>query len=312
METRHIPVLPDECVAFLQCSTPGGIYVDATVGGGGHALRILQACPQISRLIGIDCDREAVERARQALAPYAEKTQVLHGNFRDAEPLLRGAGVSAIDGILFDLGVSTHQLTDPRRGFSFTREGELDMRMDTALPMHAGDILKTASVDELTDILKRFGEERWAARIALHIKEQSKQQPVTSTSRLAGIVAKAVPRRYHPARIHPATKTFQALRIFVNDELTSIQQGLDGVLHLLRKSGRICVISFHSLEDRIVKTTFNAWAKGCTCPPEIPRCVCGQKPRVRIVTKRPVRPAEAEREKNPRSRSACLRVAERL
>lgn len=311
MADEHISVLVRECTEYLNCA-PGGIYVDATLGSGGHARQILETCPDLQLLIGIDCDPEAIERAQAQLAPFAAKCRIIHGNFRNIQSLLARTGVSAIDGIVFDLGVSTQQLKDSRRGFGFTTDGELDMRMDPRLPQRAGDIVQHSSARQLEEILRTFGEERWARRIARRIRERSDRAPVRFAAELADIVAAAIPPGKRPDRIHPATKTFQALRIAVNDELGALQQGIEGACALLRPPGRMCVISFHSLEDRIVKRTYRDWARSCRCPPGMPVCACGARQRVRIVTGHPVTPSEDELLCNPRARSAKLRVCEKL
>lgn len=311
MAGQHISVLVREVAEFLQCRNDG-IYVDATLGSGGHALHLFRQYPGIGRLIGIDCDHEAVQRAAVVLREFSARTTVLQGNFRDLRELLAGIGVDRIDGIVFDLGVSTPQLKDPARGFGFSQEGILDMRMDRTQGVSAKDMLASVSERELTDILYRFGQERWAKRIARHIVRSRQQRPIQRTTELAGLVMEAIPRRYYPSKIHPATRTFQALRIAVNDELTSIERGLDAALDLVRPGGRICAISFHSLEDGIVKNRFRDWEKGCRCPSTIPVCVCGGKPRLRVITRRPVVPSARERDDNPSARSARLRVGERV
>ncbi len=311
MGTRHITVLLNECTAFMQCKK-GGTYVDATLGNGGHSLQLLQSYPDIHLLVGIDCDPQAVQRAQQNLAAFSEKATIVHGNFGDVKTVLATEGIHTIDGILFDLGVSTNQLKEPSRGFSFMLEGALDMRMNTSTPLTAGDILQQSSVEELSDLLRTYGEERWAKRIAGRIKEQSMRKPVESTRELADIVAQAIPAKHRPAKMHPATKTFQALRIAVNRELQVLEQGLDQAIELVNSGGRLCVISFHSLEDRIVKNRFKLWAKNCICPPRTPVCGCNHVQKATIVTKKPVVPSGEELQANPRARSAKLRVAQKL
>ncbi|MFC1592026.1 16S rRNA (cytosine(1402)-N(4))-methyltransferase RsmH, partial [Thermodesulfobacteriota bacterium] len=251
MNTRHIPVLLHETAALLNCRE-GGTYVDATVGSGGHALHLLQQHPGIKMLIGIDRDEEAIGRAQKKLEPFSHKAAVLHGNFKELKTILNRAGIDKADGILFDLGVSSPQLDDPARGFSFSAEGPLDMRMDRNTPMDAKELLEQLSARDIEDILRSFGEERWARRIARRIKEQQQQTPIETTTQLRDIVYRAIPAR-HAGKIHPATKTFQALRIAVNDELAAVASGLDDAIELLAPQGRLCAISFHSLEDRIVK-----------------------------------------------------------
>ncbi len=311
MDINHIPVLLNETLDHLNCKK-NGIYVDATLGHGNHALNILKKYPEIKMLIGIDQDTEAINRSKNKLKQYANKTTLLHGNFNSLNTILEESGIQNIDGILFDLGVSTAQLIDPSRGFSFKSEGPLDMRMDKNTPHNAEDLLIKLSTGELDDIFHNYGEERWAKRIAIRIKEHLKEKSIKTTRELADIVYSSIPKKFHPKKIHPATKTFQALRIAVNDELNSIDQGLDSALGVLNKGGRICVISFHSLEDRIVKNRFKDWATECICHKSIPVCVCSKKSTAKIITKRPVCPSEKEIGENPRSRSAKLRVAERI
>jgi 16S rRNA (cytosine1402-N4)-methyltransferase len=238
--------------------------------------------------------------------------QFVHGNFRDLKKLLLERGISSVQGILFDFGISTPQLDDPARGFGFARDGALDMRMDQSMPGTALDLLGRMTADELADVIYAYGEERFSRRIARSLKQAAQADPRLTTAAAAAAVSRAIPARFHPDRIHPATRTFQALRIAVNDELGAIEQGLDQSLDLLSSGGRVLAISFHSLEDRIVKNRFRSWEKSCSCPPELPQCVCGGASRLRAVTRKAVRPTEAEVRDNPRSRSARLRVGERL
>ena len=274
--------------------------------------QILEKYSEIKMLVGIDQDMEAIERTKNKLKPYLSKTKILHGNFSKLNTILEESGINNIDGILFDLGVSTAQLIDPLRGFSFKSEGPLDMRMNRDTPIRAKDLLIKLSAGELEDILRKYGEERWAKKIARRIKEHLSEKPINTTRELANLVSASIPKKFHPKNRHPATKTFQALRIALNDELSSIEKGLDNALSLLNKGGRICVISFHSLEDRIVKNRFKDWSTACTCPKEIPICVCNGKSKVKIITKKPVCPSENELMVNQRARSAKLRVAERI
>jgi 16S rRNA (cytosine1402-N4)-methyltransferase len=311
MVEHHVPVLLKETLALIDCR-PGGIYVDATLGDGGHAFQLLESCPSIKMLVGIDCDRQAVERARTRLQPFAGKVVILQGNFRQLKDLLAEAAINEVDGVLFDLGVSTTQLKNPGRGFSFSAEGPVDMRMDTGVPRTANDLLASLSAPELAEVLKTYGEERWAKRIARQIKGRMNQPQPLTTTELARLVNDAIPGRYRSRKINPATRAFQALRIAVNDELGALSQGLDHAHDLLKKGGRLCVISFHSLEDRMVKNRFRQWSKGCTCPPGLPACVCSGATIFRVITRRPVCPSPAEVAANPRSRSARLRAGERI
>ena len=311
MEITHIPVLLNETLDHLNCKKDG-IYVDATVGHGNHSLHLLEKYPEIKMLVGIDQDMEAIERSKKKLGPYSSKVTLLHGNFNTLNTILGETGINNIDGILFDLGVSTAQLIDPSRGFSFNSEGPLDMRMNRNTSIRAKDLLTKLSAGELEDILFKYGEERWAKKIVRRIKEHLAEKPIETTRELSDLVSASIPKKFHPKNRHPATKTFQALRIALNDELSSIEKGLDNALSLLNKGGRICVISFHSLEDRIVKNRFKDWATACTCPKDIPICACNGKSKVKIITKKPVCPSENEIMANPRARSAKLRVAERI
>ena len=290
----HVPVLLEAVVAILQ-PRPGGRYLDATVGVGGHAETILRASEPTGTLVGIDRDAEALALARQRLDVFGERVMLLHGRYEYLTELV-GAG-RAFDGILFDLGASSLQLDTAARGFSFGREGPLDMRMDRSGGSTAADIAARLSEQELADLIFRFGEERWSRRIARAIVEARQKEPIRSTTALANVVSRAIPRRYWPRHIHPATRTFQALRIVVNDELGRLDRALAQAVDLLHPAGRVVVMSFHSLEDRVVKQEWRNMAAAGT---------------VRILTKRPMRPGEAETTANPRARSAKLRAVERL
>ena len=311
MYPHHESVLRSVVVEHL-APQPGGIYVDATLGNAGHARDLLQHCPEIDRLVGIDCDADAIARARQTLASHAEKIQLEHDNFRNLSQILARLNIAQIDGIVFDLGVSSPQLDTPERGFSFSREGELDMRLDQRTRTRACDIVNSAAETELANLLYDYGQERWSRRIARRIVAHVRTQPIYTTTALAEIIAAAVPRQHHPQRIHPATRSFQALRIAVNDELKSAHTGIEQALEHLRPGGRCCVISFHSLEDRIVKQLFRRWNGACQCPPATPVCCCGATRRIDIITRKPVRPSTTEIDRNPRARSARLRVAQRI
>lgn len=311
MDIKHIPVLLNETLTYLNCRK-NGIYVDATLGHGNHALALLEKYPDIKLLVGIDQDIEALERSQIKLRSYSGKTILHHGNFSQLETILADIGIPQIDGILFDLGVSTAQLMDSARGFSFNSDGPLDMRMDKRTPTQAKDLIQKLDENELAAILRQYGEERWAKKIAARIKLALRTGEIETTRQLSDIVSKAIPGKFHPQKIHPATKTFQALRIALNDELTAVDRGLDSALNCLKSGGRMCVISFHSLEDRIVKNRFKEWAAGCICPKTIPVCVCHHQSRVKLITRRPVCPATEEIRTNPRARSAKLRVAERI
>jgi 16S rRNA (cytosine1402-N4)-methyltransferase len=307
----HTPVLPDEVLAYLQCSR-GGIFVDATVGEGGHTEAILKASPR-NTVIGIDCDREIIERAQDRLARYGERMTLIHDDFVHLPHILRERTIERVDGLLLDLGVSTFHFQEGRRGFSLHHDGPLDMRMDTRKKLTASDIVNRYPLKEIEQILRGYGEERWAKRIATAIGQARQRGNIKNTSALAEIVARAIPRKYHPRRLHPATKTFLALRIAVNEELKKLEEILNNAPLLLTRGGRIGVIAFHSLEDRIVKETFKKMGSACICPPDLPQCICGGKQQVlQIITKQPLTPRAEEVRNNPRARSAKLRVAERV
>lgn len=307
-EFYHQSVLLRESVDALAIRTDG-IYVDGTAGGGGHSAAIAGQLNS-GRLIALDADPDAVRAAGERLAPFAERVQVIQANFRDMKRVLAGLGIEAVDGILLDLGVSSHQFDTPTRGFSYRADATLDMRMSQSGP-GAKELLATASYAELVRILREYGEERFAPRIADAICKRRESKPLETTMELSELVRDAYPA---PARRsgHPARKTFQALRMAVNGELESLSVLLDDALSLLHPGGRLCIITFHSLEDRMVKQRFLSWAQGCICPPDFPVCVCGHKPQVKVVYKRGVLPGAEELEANPRSRSARLRVAEKL
>ncbi len=291
----------------------GGIFVDCTAGGGGHSLEIAKRLPAGSRLICLDRDDEAIEAATARLRDYMDRVTIIKSNFRNIRASLDVIGVSEIDGVMWDLGVSSHQLDDGDRGFSYSKEAPLDMRMDRAEGKSAYDVVNFYTVSELTRIIRDYGEERFAARIANLIAERRAAAPIETTTALADIVSAAIPAavRMKEAQ-NPARRTFQAIRIEVNGELDSIEPSLRDAASMLRTGGRMAVITFHSLEDRITKEVLKGLASGCTCPPEFPVCVCGKKPTVRLLTKKPIIPSDAEQAENPRSRSAKLRTAEKL
>jgi 16S rRNA (cytosine1402-N4)-methyltransferase len=289
----------------------GGVYVDGTAGAGGHAGEILRRSSPDGRLIGLDRDEDAVVRCRARLAAFGGRVTLRQANFREIPAVLAEFGIEAVDGVLLDLGVSTYHLKTPERGFSFSSEGPLDMRMDRRQRETAADIVNTLSRDELARIIREFGEERKAGAVASAIVRARSRKRIATSVELAGIVASVFPR-HAGQRIHPATRTFQAIRIAVNDELAALAEGLEGIVPILKQGGRVVVISFHSLEDRIVKQFFARLAKGCICPPKVPLCRCGQVPVLRIITKSPVAPEPEEREENPAARSAKLRAAQKL
>ncbi len=309
-EIIHPPVLLNEAVDLL-APRAGGVYVDGTLGAGGHGEEILRRSAPDGMLIGLDQDAEAIERSRERLAVYGSRVLLRQENVRHAGAVLSELGYGTVDGALLDLGVSWFHLKTPGRGFSFTLDGPLDMRMDRSKPQTAADLVNTLSHGELARIIREYGEEKKAGVIARAIEKARARGPITSTVHLAGIIASVFPP-FPFRRMHPATRTFQALRIAVNDEMAALRDGLSQLVDVLKPGGRLAVISFHSLEDRIVKQAFAALAKGCICPPRMPVCACGHQPNVRILTKKPVLPGSEEVENNPASRSAKLRAAEKI
>ena len=307
---HHLSVLPNEVIQYLALK-PGGVYLDGTLGGAGHAALILENAPA-AMLIGIDRDREALAAAGERLAVYGDRVRLLHGDFAGVADHLNSLGISGLDGFILDLGVSSHQLDTKERGFSFQQDAPLDMRMDTSSGETAADLVNRLPEQELERILLEYGEERWAKRIASFIVNERTEAPITTTFRLVDIIKGAVPKAKWDERIHPATRTFQALRIAVNSELDSLEQGMRAAIELLKPGGRGVIISFHSLEDRIVKHIFREYAEGCTCPRQLPVCVCGKQPRVKVLTGRPVTATETEINDNPRARSAKLRAVAKL
>jgi 16S rRNA (cytosine1402-N4)-methyltransferase len=306
-----MPVMPDEAIHYLAPKS-GGIYVDGTIGGAGHAVRILEASSPDGILIGFDRDKDALKAAGERVLPFGDRVRLVHGNFTGIEEVLAEFGIERIDGLLLDLGVSSHQLDMAERGFSFQQDAPLDMRMDRSSGATAAELLNSLAEEDLARIIRDFGEERWAKRIAAFIVRAREEAPIETTLRLVDIIKGAIPKGAWEERLHPATRTFQALRIAVNEELTSLEKGLDIGVRMLNRRGRVVVIAFHSLEDRIVKNSFRHSAHGCTCPKGLPYCVCGNKPLLRLLTGKPVMAGAAEVEANPRARSAKLRAAERL
>jgi 16S rRNA (cytosine1402-N4)-methyltransferase len=309
-EFHHLSVMPEEVVRFLGLKADG-VYLDGTLGGGGHAALILENT-QNSRLVGIDRDQEALSAARKRLEKYQERLSLVHGNFGGLSEHLGSLGISALDGFILDLGVSSHQLDSGERGFSFQQNAPLDMRMDTSGGETAADLVNDLPEFGLERIISEYGEERWARRIASFIVRERSETPITSTFKLVDIIKGAVPKAKWDERIHPATRTFQALRIAVNHELESLEHGMRAALDLLKPGGRGVIISFHSLEDRIVKHIFREYSEGCTCPRQLPLCVCGKQPRVKVLTGRPVTATLQEIDKNSRARSAKLRAVEKM
>ena len=311
MPCFHEPVMLKEVLDFLQPQS-GKTYIDCTVGGGGHALEIVKRILPDGRLIGLDRDEEALIAAAECLSEYRENVILEKANYADLEAVMERLGVRSADGALLDLGVSSRQLESPERGFSFRHDSDLDMRMDRSDRVTAKEIVNAWSERRLSEVIWTYGEERWAKRIAKFIVERRSRRPIRTTRELAEIIMAAVPAGARTERIHPATKSFQAIRIAVNREIESLQAGLDAGIRLLGPGGRVCVLSYHSLEDRVVKETFARHAGRCTCPSGLPICVCGAKKSIRILTKRPLTPTDEEVRVNPRSRSAKLRAAEKL
>jgi 16S rRNA (cytosine1402-N4)-methyltransferase len=310
-EPGHKPVLLQEAIELLGCRQ-GGAYVDATVGLGGHAQAIAERITPGGRLIGIDRDADALRHTRGRLARFGTAVTLVQGNFDRLATVLEEQGIGTVDGVVFDYGVSSVQLETAKRGFSFQRTGPLDMRMDPARGTTARELVNRAPIIELERIIRDWGEEPSWRRVAAAIARAREQREIVTTDELAGLVERAIPRAARRGKGHPAARTFQALRIAVNNELGAIERALPQALEALAPGGRIVAIAYHSLEDRIVKRAFRTWAKGCTCPPDFPVCRCGGKTLVEVLTPRPVRPGGAEVAANPRARSARLRACEKL
>lgn len=311
MEFSHVPVLLEECIDGLNIN-PDGIYVDGTLGGAGHSSEICKRLSPNGMLIGIDRDEEALRVSSKRLERFDCKKAFVHGNYSDIKNILRELDIEEIDGALLDLGVSSYQLDNPERGFSYMNDAALDMRMDRSEGMTAYDIVNEYSKDELYRIIKSYGEERWASRIADFIVKARREKPIETTFELVEIIKAAVPASARRNGPHPAKRTFQAIRIEVNDELGGVKRAVDDFIDVLAPKGRLAIISFHSLEDRIVKDAYSERENPCVCPPEIPICVCGKKPEIKKINKKPIVPSESQEDENPRARSAKLRVCEKL
>ena len=310
MEPKHVSVLLNECIEAL-CIKPDGIYVDGTLGLGGHSSEIAKRLTT-GLLIGIDRDETAIERAGARLAPYGERVRLVHGNFSDVASILDRLGIDAVDGMLFDLGVSSPQLDEAQRGFSYMQDAPLDMRMDGSASLSAHDVVNTWPEGRLKQILYDYGEERYAPRIASAIVRARQERPIETTLELVEIIRSAMPAAALREKQHPAKRSFQAIRIAVNDELGAVQTMMDTAPDKLRPGGRLAVISFHSLEDRIVKNGIRRREDGCTCPRDFPVCTCGFVQTLRSVSRKPILPSPEEQAANPRARSAKLRVAEHV
>ena len=306
----HTSVLVFETVGSLNI-IPGGCYVDGTLGGGGHAFEV---CKRLGngRLIGIDQDGDAIEAASKRLMAFQDKITIVRSNYRRIAQVLEELGIEKVDGIYLDLGVSSWQLDQPERGFTYRADAPLDMRMDQRQSRTAADLVNSCSEEELTRIIRDYGEDRFARNIAKHIVREREKEPIMTTGRLAEIIKGAIPAKVRATGGHPAKRTFQAIRIELNGELTVLEESIDTMIDLLNPGGRLSIITFHSLEDRIVKNRFRINEHPCTCPPDFPVCVCGKKSKGRVVTRKPILPSEEEMRENSRSKSAKLRVFERI
>lgn len=307
---HHVSVLLEECLEGLAIK-PDGIYIDGTLGGAGHSSRIVSRLTT-GKLIGIDRDPVALQAAEERLEPYKDRVTLVHSNFSEMAQVVKNLGLSGVDGILLDLGVSSPQLDDGDRGFSYMADAPLDMRMDSQDALSAYTVVNSWSQEELKRILFDYGEERYAPRIAAAICRRREEAPIRTTLELVDIIRSAMPAQALREKQHPAKRSFQAIRIAVNDELGSVEKAMQKAIPLLNPGGRLAVITFHSLEDRIVKNAMTEASKGCTCPPSFPVCICGKKPLVKLISRKPIVASDEELEANPRSRSAKLRVCEKL
>ncbi|WP_148134304.1 16S rRNA (cytosine(1402)-N(4))-methyltransferase RsmH [Candidatus Formimonas warabiya] len=312
MDFGHVPVLLEECMEMLKLKNTG-LYVDCTMGGAGHAKAILERTSPHGTLIGLDQDEKAVETGRERLKEYGNRVTIVHDNFGNIKEILNRLHITGVDGFLFDIGVSSYQLDHAERGFSYMEDAPLDMRMDVnRLTFTAADLVNSASGEKLAEIIFKYGEERWAKRIAQFVTEYRTQKPIETTGELVQIIKAAIPAGARKDGPHPAKRTFQALRIAINNELELLESVVADAASFLKPGGRICIISFHSLEDRIIKQQFQNLSGLCSCPPGFPVCTCGKKQILKVVTRKPIIPSEAEVTRNPRARSAKLRVAERV
>ena len=310
MEFNHVSVLLNECIENLNIK-PDGVYVDCTMGGAGHSKEIAKKLSEDGRLICFDQDINAINVAKERLAEFGEKVILVHSNFENIKDEIKSLGIDKIDGVLADLGVSSHQLDEASRGFSYMNDAALDMRMDNRCENSAWDVVNNYSEESLHKIIKEYGEENWSKRIAKFIVEERKHKTIETPYDLVEIIKKAIPKKARMNGPHPAKRTFQAIRIEVNNELGVIKNMIDDAVSIMNPAGRICIITFHSLEDRIVKNEYKYLAQDCICPPEMPFCQCDKKSEVKIITRKPILPSEEEVNVNPRSRSAKLRVAEK-
>ncbi|MBQ2201107.1 MAG: 16S rRNA (cytosine(1402)-N(4))-methyltransferase RsmH [Clostridia bacterium] len=313
METgfHHVPIMVSEVLALLEPAR-GGIFVDGTLGGGGHAEAVLSAMPETGRLFGIDRDDEALRAAGARLSRFGDRFTAIKGNFFDMKSLLKDRGVEKVDGILLDLGVSSHQLDAAERGFSYKAEAPLDMRMDRSAPLTARTVVNTWSEAELKRIFYEYGEEKFSAKIAARIVERRKEQPIETTTELAELIKGAIPAKFRNEPQHPARRCFQAIRIAVNGELDGLHDAIQAAHDLLNPGGRLAILTFHSLEDRIVKNAFRTFENPCTCPKSAPVCICGKKPTAKVLTRHPLVASEQEQKENSRATSAKLRAIVRM
>lgn len=311
MSFHHVTVLRDEAVDGLNIR-PGGIYVDCTLGGAGHSSLIASRLTEGGRLIAIDQDDWAHDNARERLAPYMDKVTLVKSNFRHLKEIVKDLGLTGVDGVLFDLGVSSPQLDEGERGFSYNADAPLDMRMDQQAPLSAYDIVNEWDEEEIAKIIWLYGEEKFSRRIARQIVQRRKKQPIRTTGELVELIKEGIPAAARRTGGHPAKRTFQAIRIAVNDELDAFKEAVADAIDILNPGGRVSVITFHSLEDRICKQVYQDYSKGCTCPPSFPICTCGNEAIVKVITRKPILPSEEELAANPRARSAKLRVAEKV
>ncbi|MBW4828912.1 MAG: 16S rRNA (cytosine(1402)-N(4))-methyltransferase RsmH [Clostridiaceae bacterium] len=310
MNFKHVPVMLNEALDGLNIKEDG-IYIDGTLGGAGHSTEIVKRL-STGKLIGIDQDENAIKKSKEVLADYRDRTIIVKDNFKNIKNVLNTLGIKKVDGILLDLGVSSHQLDEEERGFSYNKDAPLDMRMDRSNTFSAWDVVNKYSEKELEKVIWDFGEEKWAKRIAKFIVEERREAPIDTTFELVSAIKKAIPKKVRIQGGHPARKTFQAIRIEVNQELDILKNSILNANEVLDKSGRLCIITFHSLEDRIVKDTFKYLNKNCICPPEFPVCTCNKKRELKILTRKPIVPSEEEIETNPRSRSAKLRIGAKV
>ena len=310
MEFKHKSVLLDETIESLNIK-PNGIYVDGTLGGGGHSYEIAKRLTDGGRLIGIDQDEDAIRAAKERLSEFADRVTIVRDNYCNMPKVLDELGISKVDGILLDIGVSSYQLDEAERGFTYKQDAPLDMRMDQREEMTAKDIVNGYSEEDLYRIIRDYGEDKFAKNIAKHIVQARQIKPVETTFELDEIIKAAIPMKFRATGGHPAKKTFQAIRIELNRELEVLDESIDAMTDLLNDNGRLCIITFHSLEDRIVKTRFRKNENPCTCPPDFPVCVCGKKPKGKVITRKPIVPDEEELEENKRAKSSKLRVFER-